>query len=152
MPAFDYINKAAAVTFDISAAITKSTAAVEMSRAGLVKGLWCVVEVGVGGATSAVDLVATGVRLRFTFEYSTDNGSHYRAAGNGEAKISTSGVAHHFIAFPVTLDIVTEQNAPGDIQWRVTGDFVAVTADADDFDFAAFLTAGDPGIPAANID
>lgn len=138
MPALDYNNKTADTTHDISAAATKSTAAVEMARAGLVKGLKCVVFIT---EASAQDFSTN--KARAYFEYSTDNGSTYHRAGVGEFKLGASGVLNlQRIEFPVDLDIVPEQNAEGDIQWRVTTDIGSTIANADDFNFQAYLGAG----------
>lgn len=139
MPALDYINKTAETVHDISAATLKSTAAINMGRAGLVKGLYCTVFIT---AVSAANLSDGDVHAYF--EYTTDNGTTWHRAGVGKFVAGSTGIALQAITFPVELDIVPEQNAPGDLDWRVTVDIGATEADADDFSFQGWL-AGQTG-------
>jgi len=133
MPAFDDLAKSALTTHDISAAATQATAGVALGRTGLVEGLSCTVVVGASDASAA----AFPNGIKFHFEYSTNGGSTWRRAGQG----FVSNGAKRIASFPIGFtDIVPEQNADADIDWRVVADIVAVIADADDYSFQAYLT------------
>lgn len=133
MPAFDDLAKSALTAHDISAAATQATVAQPLGRTGLVEGLSCTVVIGASDASA----VAFPNGIKFHFEYTTNNGSTWRRGGQG---FVASG-AKRICSFPVGfLDIVPEQNADTDIDWRVVADIVAVIADADDYSFTAYLT------------
>lgn len=139
MPALDFINKTADTAHDISAAILASTVAVNMGRAGLVKNQKFIVFVT---AVSAADFTSGSVRrLRFYLEYTTDNGTTYHRAGAAEGIIGDTGIPLQMVEGACEVDIVPEQNAPGDIDWRITSDITATLADADDFSFQGYLGA-----------
>ena len=146
MPALDYLQKTASVTHDISASATSSATAVNLGRSGLPTDLYCTVIVT---AASAANF--TTVTLKARFEYTTDNGTTYREAGSTSMKCgpNTAGVPLQMRTFPIGLtDIVPEQNAAADIDWRVTMTLSATVADADDYDWEAWLStsAGQPAV------
>ena len=140
MPALDYLQSTAVTTADISADANglKSTAAVNLGRSGFPQNMYCTVVVS---EASAADFTSGSTRrLRFRCEYTTDNGTTWHVAGMGDGKSSSAGVPLQLVTFPVGLtDIVPEQNAASDIDWRVTSDIQATLASADDFDFQGFL-------------
>lgn len=139
MPAFDNAtnSKSAATTFDISAAATQATTAVNLGKQGLPEGSSCTVVISGGSA------VAYPNGLRFHFEYTTDNGNTWHKAGSGAANALNSavGVVPQVVTFPIGLkDIVPDANAEADIDWRVVADITAVIASALDPIFTAYLT------------
>lgn len=139
MPALDFINKTVEQDVDISTDILTSSAAVNMGKAGLSKGLYCTVFVT---AASVADMASGQVRAYF--EYTTDNGTTWHRAGTGEFAAGAAGIPLQMITFPVELDIVPEQNDGDDIDWRVSVDIGVTEASADDFSFQAYL-AGQTG-------
>lgn len=127
---FDYTVATAVTTHDISVNVEQSSAAVELARAGLVKDLACTVFI------TEVTAQAVGL-VTFVFEYSTDNGTTYHDAGAGEM---TAPATKKQISFPIGFqDIIPEQNAAADIQWRVSSRIASVIVNADDFSWQAYL-------------
>jgi hypothetical protein len=143
MPAFDNSQKSAATTFDISAAATQATTAVNLGKGGLPEGASCTVAITGGSA------VAYPNGLKFHFEYTTDNGTTWRRAGSKSAVAlnTAAGVSPQIVTIPIGLnDIVPDANAEADIDWRVVADIVATIASALDPIFTAYLT-GRQGFP-----
>lgn len=148
MPALDYLNKTTLTLVDVSnnPGLRHPSAAVEMARAGLVKGQRFTVVVD---NTNPSDANFNTRTLTFEFEYSTDNGTTYRRAGAASAKVITDGrVPGQVVQGSCDMDIVVEQNDPAHIQWRVAAVLSSNLNAANDFNFTAYLGAetGFPGI------
>lgn len=149
MPALDFINKTVDKVADISAAASVASAQVEMSRAGLAKAEGVVVTVSVGSAANMDTDVAR--KLTFYFEVSKDNGTTFYRLGAGSGVISAAGVPVQMLWFPVEQDIVPENYAAANIQWRIVADWTNVLADADDFNFQGWLGNQNIGVIPALI-
>lgn len=144
MPVLDNALKTADLEVDVSAMTSDfqlETAAVNLGRAGLSKGEKFSVVVTLA---SAADLSA-GVPYKAVFQYTTDNGTTYHDAGVAEIKSLTTtdpgdgGVPLQIVEGAVEVDIIPEQNAAADIDWRIAVRATANVATTDNFNIQGYL-------------
>lgn len=139
MPAMDYLNKSAEITFDATNNTSQSTAAVLMNRHGLVENLKCVAVVtdAQGGTNFSTRT------LLARMEYTTDNGTHWRSAGECSLQCGTvgaGGVPLQIHEFPVgVVDIAVEQFNAANISWRGTVVLSSTVSSTDTFNVQFYL-------------
>lgn len=140
MPAMDYLNKSAEITFDVTNNTSQSTAAVLMNRHGLVENLKCVAVV-----TEASAANYSTRTLLARMEYTTDNGTHWRSAGECSMQCGTvaaGGVPLQIHEFPVgVMDITVEQYSAANISWRGTVLLSSTLSTTDTFNVQFYLGA-----------
>jgi len=112
------------------------TVAVNLGKSGLPRNAYCTVFITEVTDQSVGDCI-------FTFEYTTDNGTTWHAAGAGviaEAGIKDATALAGRVSFPIGLtDIMPEKHAAASIDWRVRAEIAATVADANDFSFQGYI-------------
>lgn len=134
MPALDFINKTEEKTFDVSAAASASTNAIENSRAGFNAGEGFTAVITEASAANFVDRA-----LNIFLDVSVDNGTTYYPIGVIPMYIGTDGVPLQIKWGPVQQDIVPENYDPASIQWRARATLTSALSTTDDFNFQVYL-------------